>query len=482
MRAAREDFSANKIPLLLHPRDPASQSFGFRMSQSWQVYYFLDDTSPDVTHDGAGEVDLGGAYFGGSALDYRSYQAKFHGTSILVVGTDEQTAPKVTIDNKTSEGVIPTGSSYAKWFQSPLLAEGTHTLNLTNDITDSYTTSVDFMAVTPGNSTKLDGRTLMVDDTYLGIDYDFSWSANNDTLDTSQTAFQGTTHLASNPGSKFNFSYTGTNMTLYGLFQWYKAGSFDISVTLDDQPSVLQAFNSTLDPNPNRFGVQSHFPLFATGDLDAGNHTISVNLTRCDNQVLIVDFIMYNPSFSTLADMPNLTVTAISSTSTSTSNPFRSHGNASIAAIVGGVVGGLALIALLGLLFIWRRRRQRSAPRVEPFPVNSYSFRPASPTETFFGPLTSSSMTSPIQIETKSEPNLVGSTLPTSTTAAPEYMTTDEDPSLREERLRRQIQVLKEELDAISRPPDYDSNLQGGPALSPVSFGQPLASPRMPKC
>ncbi|KAJ7579717.1 hypothetical protein C8J56DRAFT_795901, partial [Mycena floridula] len=339
--------------------------------------------------------------------------------------------------------------SYAEWYQSPLLAEGLHILNITNAITGNLTTFVDFMTVTPGNSTKLDGRTLMVDDTYSGIEYDSNWSMVNDSAATSDYAFQGTTHLAYKPGSTFSFSYAGTNMTLYGVFRGDKVGSLDIAISVDEQPSIHQSYNAS----SAEFSVpQPNFALFSTGDFDAGTHTVTVNLTRCENQLLVLDYILYTPSFSTLATMPNLTNSITPSTTLNDTN------KKPIAAIVGGTVGGVVLLSLFGLLFAWRWKHRRAAPTVDPFPVNAYTFHP-SPTEASFNLLTSTPDPAKDQVDAKTEPDPLFSTGTLRIASVSRSTVTENDPGPREELLIRQIQVLNQELDTIVPPPDYDSKV-----------------------
>lgn len=138
-----------------------------------------------------------------------------------------------------------------------------------------------------------------------------------------------------------------------------------MSYQIDNQSPFSKFFTSVASANLPDF----NFKLFETGDLKAGNHTVTLNLTACINQTLIIDYILYAPSFFTLATMPNLTSASTSSPATTTSTG--SSGNISsphrppVGAIAGGVVAGLAALALLSLLlFFWRGKRGQKSKAV----------------------------------------------------------------------------------------------------------------------
>jgi hypothetical protein len=77
--------------------------------------------------------------------------------------------------------------------------------------------AVDYLVITPGDGTPLDGETLIVDDMYNGIHYSGSgWiSVASDfsfleyTIPVYAQAFQNGTHQTSSIGDSFTFSYTG---------------------------------------------------------------------------------------------------------------------------------------------------------------------------------------------------------------------------------------------------------------------------------
>ncbi|KAJ7584406.1 hypothetical protein C8J56DRAFT_151538 [Mycena floridula] len=443
-------------------------------SQLSHIYYISDDLGPEITPLGAGGLQFSASYYGTTEVIFDSYQFQFNGSSILVVGdrSGPEKSLNVAIDGKKSNATLPASSGYSTWYQSPLLSPGAHSIILGDIISDSEPLHVDYAAVLIDEETKLLGRTLMVDDDYPGIDYDTSWVTNSNTL----TAFQGTSHQTSTAGSSFSFSFTGTNMTLYGVFHWDPLGSFDLITTVDNHSPVAQTFDSAVDSNPTS---QSNFVLFTSGELIAGNHTVSVNLSRCDNQVLVIDYITYTPSFSSLSTMPNLTHLSPASTSspvtaTPSISPDSASKKPSIGALVGGIVGGIVLVAIIcSLLFIWRRKSQKSksSATIDPFPVDVYTLTPSvlsptipsekmdlttEPSEDF------SELTEVAMLSTTAQLNMKLPRDSVPTTVVPEYREMENEldgTTPREELLINEIQTLRQKLNAVSRPPDYENTV-----------------------
>ncbi|KAJ7582383.1 hypothetical protein C8J56DRAFT_792867, partial [Mycena floridula] len=253
----------------------------------------------------------------------------------------------VTIDGdgpNHASTIQPPALGLAKWYQSPTLEDGAHSITI-EPLLNTFI-SVDYMLVAVGENTSLLGRTLAVDDLYDEIEYGGNWKAKlADDAEFGET-FQSTSHQTSTPGSSLTFTYAGSNMTVYGTFQWVQSGSFDLVAYVDDGPPLTQTFSGI----PHS-GWQPHFPLFSTGNLDPGQHTVTVELSKCVNQTLVFDYILYTPSFSTLASMPSMTPRI-----TSTKKP-------AVSVIIGSVIGGLVLLGLFCLFFIWRKRIQKRRAR-----------------------------------------------------------------------------------------------------------------------
>lgn len=111
------------------------------------------------------------------------------------------------------------------------------------------------------------------------------------------------------------------------------------------------------------FGVQTNFQLFSKNDLTDGSHNLLVNITDCTNQRFSLDYITYQPTFTSGKDRP-----------TTSASPNHQPGSSShfpTGAIVGIVIGAIALVAAAGLIFWFCRRKRRTS--AEPFPTSSSS-------------------------------------------------------------------------------------------------------------
>ncbi|KAJ7571942.1 hypothetical protein C8J56DRAFT_1083855, partial [Mycena floridula] len=317
---------------------------------------------------------------------FSSLQMNFEGTSALFVGAHGQSGSLVTtVDHNPPSSLSLHPFLYGQFYQSPMLDDTAkiHTINATSvHLVGSI--ELDYIAVSPGKETPLLGRTLMVDDMYSGLSFGSGWVTTETVfnLDSNFLAFpfQNTTHTALTPGSMFSFSYTGSSLSLYGVFDWDQLGSYELTSTINDELPVSKTFDARNDSNPEAYHQQLNFVLFFR-ELEAGNHTATFTLSKCVNQTLIVDYITYKPSFSSLSTMPNLTGSTFSLPSntstadpTSLTNPSLPAPNNSansklhIAPLVAGLMAGLALLSCLILLFIWQHRRRQNRPSI---PVTS---------------------------------------------------------------------------------------------------------------
>ncbi|KAJ7586574.1 hypothetical protein C8J56DRAFT_1051925 [Mycena floridula] len=331
-----------------------------------QIYYILDDT------------DVGSFNTGPSKWVPAQDTAYFKGTSTWDQANELALAFNVSVDGKpaTQSSVTSTAGffgvpSYFPFWQSSVvgLASGddTHTI----DIAQLPYIGLDFILVTPGTTTPLSGKTLP----YIALDfilYVGHWQTSKgqqlqgpwgDDDREPAWAFENATHETTTPGDYFQFGYTGTNLTLYGVFPGNQPGTYRITVSVDGGTALPFQFSS-LAAAASR--PQINFPLFMTEKLDAGDHTILVNLTECDSSTLIVDYIAYEPSFTSWSTMPNISLRSLGSQGTTaspgaTTTPVTTSGSKKTpaGAIAGGIVGAWVLLTLLGLFIFWRHKHQR---------------------------------------------------------------------------------------------------------------------------
>ena len=221
---------------------------------------------------------------------------------------------------------------------------------------------------------------------------------------------------------------------MYGIFSWTNIGVISATFTLDgNTESLSYPVTSSSPEHISADGDATNFLFYEKDNLSAGAHTLILNITDLENHSFNLDFITYTPSFSTPATMPVLpvggssvgstgttaasgtastsgapvssgastsgatstartlsgsstgTITAASGGSSSSSAGSQSGGGiaqttqtgskgAPIGAIVGGVLGGLAVLILFAILVLYMRRRRptvNQSPTVEQRLVSS---------------------------------------------------------------------------------------------------------------
>jgi hypothetical protein len=165
---------------------------------------------------------------------------------------------------------------------------------------------------------------------------------------------------------------SGTSVSVYGIFSWFNLGSLAATYTVDGT-TVTQTYNSTSLERGNEEGEAFNFLYYSLDNLSPADHTLVVNVTVADNQSFALDYITYLPSFETPSLMPRLndttttTTTSVEPSSSSlrpslvqnsgTSQPWQMQ-RLQIA-IVGGVIGVVALGVLLGVWSLLRRRKAK---------------------------------------------------------------------------------------------------------------------------
>ena len=181
---------------------------------------------------------------------------------------------------------------------------------------------------------------------------------------------------------------------MYGLFSWANLGTLSATYTIDGGVTIAGSYPVTTSSPEYINGIMaiSNFQFVTFDSLSAGNHTLVIKLTQCDNHAFAFDYITYTPSFPNLSSMPGFVPSAPASTpgaaSTTTNygptlisskagaSPTTSQASqpsaqgskqTPVRSIIGVVVGGLAL-ALIAFLFVWLRRRKlkkNSPPKLE---------------------------------------------------------------------------------------------------------------------
>ena len=129
------------------------------------------------------------------------------GTGIHVAAAVAQPGASysVQIDQEPLETLSGNGS-----FDSPALTDGKHTITYATG--SKGFPSFDYLTVTAGASTSLNGQTLVVDDADSSITYSGNWATSPPSpisFDYSTSLYRNTTHWGSSVGDNLHFQFTG---------------------------------------------------------------------------------------------------------------------------------------------------------------------------------------------------------------------------------------------------------------------------------
>ncbi|KAK7021844.1 hypothetical protein VNI00_017237 [Paramarasmius palmivorus] len=243
-----------------------------------------------------------------------------------------------------------------------------HVLTLNVSIQDPETQMfwLDKIEYTPGTNVNVAGEVMKFDSSDANVRYDNnsgSWITDSGPL-FNQTDTRGAT---------MSFRFNGTSVSLYGFNEGdpdpYAASTARYNI---DGSHEINFVSPASRPSPaNHSGRIDHFNelLFTSPDLDPGTHDLTVTFTDMPTgkewiQWLTIDYFYVTASAGTGADGEK------SGSTSGGSKPGEQSGSASggsesgktpVGAIVGGVVGGVAVLVLLGLgVFFFLRRRKRS--------------------------------------------------------------------------------------------------------------------------
>ncbi|KAG6880138.1 hypothetical protein C0992_005222 [Termitomyces sp. T32_za158] len=237
--------------------------------------------------------------------------------------------------------------------QQVTMSDGPHTITV-NVTSAGNTFWLDYIAFTPSPASSHTPAVLRAQNTDSAIGYGAGWADLN-----------GDANMTSMIGSKANFSFVGTSLTWVGYIPHLQPhnGSF-ASYSIDNGPSTK--FNLRgLSAAANATIYNEAF--FTTPPLDFGPHTITVTYEGSNagstSTPLTLDYLLINNA--SLPMTANTSVTTSASAITSSPLPTSSAATTSpmprsstpIGPIVGGVVGGLAAIAILLFIFWWWLRR-----------------------------------------------------------------------------------------------------------------------------
>lgn len=280
------------------------------------------------------------------------FQYSFYGTGIRVeIPTIHPSQDvSVTLDN------APVSLQSDGSFVSSVLPDGEHTLKYATGKVKNMP-AFDYLTVTAGESTPLNGKTLIVDDTDTSVTYHGSWSTSPPKelkYGYSTPLYRDTAHWSSTVGDTIRYEFVGTSLSVYGLVV-DTTSNITASYTIDGVTQSRGIPQGTFDSVP-----MTEF--FHANDLAPGQHTLVVNLTDIKpSQAFGFDFIAYNSSVDSISSLPGYVPTVNAGTGEPT---FERGTILSPGAIAGIVIGIILLLALLGtgLFFLWRTLRAKKGP------------------------------------------------------------------------------------------------------------------------
>ncbi|KAJ3918217.1 hypothetical protein F5877DRAFT_67555 [Lentinula edodes] len=257
--------------------------------------------------------------------------------------------------------IQPVNIHILTWYESPVLDDGLHTVNLSKFVVD-----VDYAIITVGLTTPVGSTsTIIVDDSNTEIKHQGSgWNMSGRIFNDERRLGTWATCVAPFFSGLF-FSQClsnlcpGSSIAVFAVFGWTGAGSLTLDFALDNQTttSVVSIPSGSTPPHQETPNYQ-----FLSSNLTSGNHTLFANDTdTIGNQTFVFDYLTYIPSFELLANKPDFTDTGtVLPTPGAVAAPTQGNGNCkhvNTSVIVGCVVGGLVGLTFLAALAIIIARR-----------------------------------------------------------------------------------------------------------------------------
>ncbi|KAF7329632.1 putative glycoside hydrolase family 38 protein [Mycena kentingensis (nom. inval.)] len=263
-----------------------------------------------------------------------THGAAITATLTFIVDDDESTRRSFTPPSSFT-GI----TRHVPFYESPALASGTHTLQITVDTAQSNVLYLDYLAF---NTTADTGYPYMVDDRDARVVYSGSWVSTDGTDDMLRTS-----QRSSSAGAGFVLEFEGRAISYYGHLP--AGNTTDIAIEIDGGPATRYA------PRPGPANDVPNTLIFNSGDLSAGTHKLRA--TAQGDSPISVDFFLVEPvgdgAASSSAARPNASSSAASSITAT--KPATSH----TGAIAGAVMGVVVLLLLVGIAFLVRRMRRR---------------------------------------------------------------------------------------------------------------------------
>ena len=112
-------------------------------------------------------------------------------------------------------------------FDFPQFSDGQHTLTYAIEPAVNAFPAFDYLTVTAGPNTPLEGKTLAVDDADTAVVYSGDWSTSSPipaSFDYSEKLYKNTAHWTNKVGSSLQFNFKGKHFNFLDvIFSWFRS-------------------------------------------------------------------------------------------------------------------------------------------------------------------------------------------------------------------------------------------------------------------
>ncbi|KAI0755268.1 hypothetical protein C8Q80DRAFT_1266746 [Daedaleopsis nitida] len=309
---------------------------GDRTSSGWQPWFsdigFMSEEKAAL--DGTG-YSLRITGFPGASLAF-----KFYGTGVALFG-NTTASYDVTVDDVTTNHQNTVGMLYT----TNTLSKTMHTVTLTAHASENNWFSFDRAEVSVTDPPPQWNVFQAISTDFF--QYDNNWHRTSDWQIPSKDnpmPFYG--KITTAPSATFSMSFRGSGVALYGARDW---GNGIYSVSLD---------GTSADFNSSTIWLIGNTLLFYQYGLDASTtHDLSVTAKGAQADFRFTSAVVFTPNGSSIAAVPGASSSASGLGGSPTSASLPSD---AAAAVMGAMIGGLAIIAAL---VWWSLRRGRSRGR-----------------------------------------------------------------------------------------------------------------------
>ncbi|KAJ7822446.1 hypothetical protein B0H13DRAFT_2126955 [Mycena leptocephala] len=302
----------------------------------------------------------------------------FTGTQVYVFGAkrDNHGPYSITLDNTPTLLTVFFPAVFGPLFVSDVLKQGQHTVTLTNEVTDPNKPFLDLDFITWTTTVPNGGQSKTVEDTDDSFTYQPATAWNIDLSSSLLTGFSNNNGQYAKPSQGAFISVFGPVGPTISRY----------AVQLDGVAAGI--FNAT------KAAYTPQVPLYRASNLGGGQHTIQLTSQPGPaGQVFAIDFVQVSPSSTVKgggAGSGGATANASANTSATVSGTSAGASKSNTGPIVGGVIAGLAVLAILAFLgfFLLRRKRRREQ---DPNQIMLESKYPAAPAPGGYGTVTADS-------------------------------------------------------------------------------------------